>query len=143
MSCLGENPNLEAFRSARARAEIAEAEQLRGNSEPYLAFWSRRADIMIFGGLGGHERGYPEVFNRLRWAATKVDARMVRIENLSTVVEGTMAVTGDLQHMVRIVDGSEHPRILRVTLCWRMEEDGWRIFYRHGDEYRPSGREAT
>ena len=98
---------------------------------------------MIFGGLGGHERGYPEVFNRLRWAATKVDARMVRIENLSTVIEGTMAVTADLQHMVRIVDGSEHPRILRVTLGWRMEEDGWRIFYRHGDEYRPSGREAT
>jgi hypothetical protein len=30
-----------------------------------------------------------------------------------------------------------------VTLGWRMEEDGWRIFYRHGDEYRPSGREVT
>jgi ketosteroid isomerase-like protein len=97
---------------------------------------------MIFGGLGGHERGYPEVFNRLRWAATKVNARLVRIENLSTVVEGTMAVTADLQHMVRIVDGLEHPRILRVTLGWRMEEDGWRIFCRHGDEYRPSGREG-
>ena len=57
MSCLEENPNLEAFRSARARAEIAEAEQLRGHSEPYLAFWSRRSDIMIFGGLGGHGDG--------------------------------------------------------------------------------------
>ena len=88
MSCLGENPNLEAFRSARARAEIAEAEQLRGNSEPYLAFWSRRSDIMIFGGLGGHERGYPEVFNRLRWAATKVDARMVRIRTCSRSLRG-------------------------------------------------------
>lgn len=140
MTSSGESPHLEAFRLVRARAEAAEAEQLRGNSEAYLAFWSRRPDIMIFGGLGGYERGYPEVFDRLRWAATKVEARLVRIENLSTVVEGTMALTADLQHMVRIVEGREHPRILRVTLGWRVEEDGWRIFYRHGDEFRPSGR---
>ena len=143
MSALNDTPHLAAFRSTRARAEVAEEEQLRGNSEPYLAFWSRRPDIMIFGGLGGHEHGYPDVFNRLRWAATKVHAQLVRIENLSTVVEGTMGVTGDLQHMVRIVDGQAYQRILRVTLGWRIEEDGWRIFYRHGDEYKASGREPT
>ena len=131
-----------AFRLVRERAEAAEAEQLRGNSEPYLAFWSRRPDIIIFGGLGGYERGYPEVFDRLRWAATRVDARLVRIENLSTVIEGGMALTADLQHMVRRIDGREAPRILRVTLGWRVEEGGWRIFYRHGDEYKPSGRET-
>lgn len=131
-----------AFRLVRERAEAAEAEQLRGNSEPYLAFWSGRPDIMIFGGLGGYERGYPQVFDRLRWAATKVDARLVRIENLSTVVEGSMALTADLQHMVRRVDGRETPRILRVTLGWRIEDGAWRIFYRHGDEFRASGRET-
>lgn len=142
MTNSSESQHLQSFRAVRALAEAAEAEQLRGNSEAYLAFWSRRSDIMIFGGLGGYERGYPEVFDRLRWAATKVDARLVRIENLSTVVQGTMALTADLQHMLRSVDGREVPRILRVTLGWRLEEDGWRIYYRHGDEYRPSGREA-
>lgn len=132
-----------AFHATRARAEAAEAEQLRGNSEPYLAFWSRRPDIMIFGGLGGYERGHPEVFDRLRWAATQVDARLERIENLSTVLEGGMALTADLQHMVRRVDGQDVPRILRVTLGWRIEDGEWRIFYRHGDEYRPSGRQTA
>lgn len=133
-------PAIPDFEAARQLANIAEAEQLRGNSEPYLAHWSRRPDIMIFGGLGGYERGFPDVHDRLRWAATRVEARLVRIENISTIVEGTMAVTGDLQHMVRIVEAREIPRILRVTLGWRVENGAWRIFYRHGDEYRPSGR---
>lgn len=128
------------FAAFRRRMEPTIAAQLQGNSEPYLELWSRRPDIMIFGALGGAEHGWPEVGNRLRWAATKVDARLVRIETLASVVEGTMALTADLEHMVRRVDGREHERALRVTHGYRVEDGAWKIFYRHGDEYRPSGR---
>ncbi len=130
----------DAFRDFRRSFEAAIAEQLQGNSEPFLELWSRQPDIMIFGGLGGHEHGWPEVADRLRWAATKVDARLTRIENLSTVIMGEMALTADLEHMVRRLDGREIERALRVTHGLRVEDGAWRIFYRHGDEYRPSGR---
>lgn len=131
------SPSFEAFRAHMAETV---AGQLRGDSEPYLALWSHAPDIMIFGALGGFERGWPEIGHRLRWAATKVEARLVRIENLMTAVRGETAITADLEHMVRRVDGREIERALRVTHGYRVENGAWRIFYRHGDEYRPSGR---
>jgi hypothetical protein len=133
---------VEDFRNFRKRHEATIAAQLEGNSEPYLALWSHKPDIMIFGGLGGREHGWPEVGERLRWAATKVRARLVRIENLMTSVHGEMAITADLEHMIRIVDGQEIARALRVTQGYRVENGEWRVFYRHGDEYRDSGRSS-
>jgi hypothetical protein len=130
----------DAFKTFRVRLEAAIAAQLQGNSEPYLALWSKKPDIMIFGALGGHEHGWPEVGERLRWAATKVEARLVRLENLATTVMGPMALTADLEHMIRRVDGREIERALRVTQAYRIEDGAWRVFYRHGDEFRPSGR---
>lgn len=130
----------EPFGDFRKRLDVAIAAQLEGNSEPYLALWSKQPDIMIFGGLGGHEHGWPEVGDRLRWAATKVHARLVRIENLMTAVEGPLAMTADLEHMIRRVDGQDITRALRVSQGYRIENGEWRVFYRHGDEYKPSGR---
>lgn len=132
----------EPFAAFRKRHALAIAAQLEGDVEPYLSLWSQKPDIMIFGGLGGHEHGWPEVADRLRWAATKVQARLVRIENLMTTVAGDMAMTADLEHMIRRVDGQNITRALRVTQGYRVEGGQWRVFYRHGDEYKPSGRPA-
>lgn len=132
----------EPFAEFRKRHALAIAAQLEGNLEPYLALWSHQPDIMIFGGLGGYEQGWPEVGNRLRWAATKVVARLVRIENLMTTVSGEMALTADLEHMIRRVDGQDITRALRVTQGYRIEAGQWRVYYRHGDELKPSGRPA-
>ncbi|MEZ5855081.1 MAG: hypothetical protein R3D67_10195 [Hyphomicrobiaceae bacterium] len=83
---------------------------------------------MIFGGLGGYEKGWPDVGERLRWAATKVEARLLRVENLSTVIIGDTRITADLEHMVRRLDGREFERALRVTHGIRIEDGAWRIF---------------
>jgi ketosteroid isomerase-like protein len=69
-----------------------------------------------------------------------VKARLTRLENVSTVINGTIAMTADYEHMIRSLDGREYERTLRVTQGYRFEDGRWRIFYRHGDEYRPSGR---
>lgn len=129
-----------SFDAFRQVLEPAIAAQLDGNSEPYLALWSHEPDVLILGALGGMERGWPEVAERLRWAATKVEARLVRLENLMTVVDGGMALTADLEHMIRRTDGREQSRALRVTQGYRIEDGQWRVFYRHGDELKPSGR---
>ena len=59
-----------------------------------------------------------------------------------TAVYGEMAITADLEHMIRLVDGQEIERALRVTQGYRIEDGQWRVFYRHGDEYKASGRDG-
>lgn len=130
----------EKWQKFRERFEAAVAAQLSGNSEPFKALWSHKPDVTIFGGLGGHEQGWPEVGIRLDWASKLVVARHVRLESLKTVVGPDMALTVDLEHMIRTVDGREIERALRCTQIYRLEDGDWRIFHRHADEYRPSGR---
>lgn len=129
-----------AFAAFRAEFEKAIAAQLEGDSEPFKALWSQKPDVMIFGAQGGMERGWPEVGERLDWVTGRVKARLTRLENVSTVINGTIALTADYEHMIRSLDGRDYERTLRVTQGYRFEDGAWKIFYRHGDEYRPSGR---
>ena len=131
---------LEAWDRLREQLGPALASQLAGNSEPFIALWSQQPDVFIFGGLGGYERGIGEIGPRLRWAAERVRASDFRHENLKTVVGQEMALTVDLEHMVRAVEGQAIVRALRVTQVCRFEAGDWRIFHRHADEYRASGR---
>jgi ketosteroid isomerase-like protein len=63
-----------------------------------------------------------------------------RLENILTVVGTDIAVTVDLERMIRIVDGQPVPRVLRCTQVYRMENGEWKIFHRHADELRPAAR---
>jgi hypothetical protein len=129
-----------AFSAFRKEFEVAIAAQLAGNSEPFKALWSHKSDVMIFGAQGGMEKGWPEVGERLDWVSGVVRARLTSVENVSTAINGTIALTADLEHMIRSLDGREFERTLRVTQAYRFEDGAWKIFYRHGDEFRPSGR---
>ncbi len=129
-----------AFTAFRAEFEKAIVILGEGNAEPVNALWSHKPDVMIFGALGGMEKGWPEVGDRLRWAASKVSARITGLENITTAIDGTMALTADLEHTVRTLDGRSFERTLRVTQGYRFEDGAWKIFYRHGDVYQPSGR---
>jgi ketosteroid isomerase-like protein len=126
-----------AFRVAFEKALVAQGE---GNAEPFIALWSPKPDVMIFGALGGMERGWSEIGDRLRWVTGRVSARITRLENLTTAINGTLALTADLEHTIRTLDGRSSERTLRVTQGYRFEDGAWKIFYRHGDVYRPSGR---
>jgi hypothetical protein len=131
-----------AFSAFRKQFETAIAAQLAGDSGPFKELWSHKPDVMIFGAQGGMEKGWPEVGDRLDWVSGVVRARLTSVENVSTVINGTIALTADLEHMVRSLDGREFERTLRVTQSYRFEDGMWKIFYRHGDEFRPSGPPA-
>ncbi len=131
---------LTAWAAFRAKLETALEAQLQGDSEPWIALWSQKDNVFIFGGLGGYERGIAEIGARLRWSAERVIATDFRLENLKTEIGADMAVCVDLEHMVRHIDGKAQQRALRVTQVCRLENGEWRICHRHADEYRPSGR---
>ncbi len=128
----------EKWRRFRATFQVALAAQLDGKPEAFKALWSHRPDVSILGALGGLEHGWTEVGPRLDWASTQVQARDLELENILTVVGPDMAVTADLERMVRTVDGKPVPRVLRCTQVYRVEHGGWRIFHRHADEFRPA-----
>jgi hypothetical protein len=130
----------EGWQPFRARFQRALAAQLEGKPEAFKALWSHRSDVSILGALGGREHGWTEVDSRLDWVSGQVRARDLRLENLLTVVGTDIALTADLERMVRIVDGKPVPRVLRCTQGYRIEDGEWRIFHRHADEFRPSGR---
>ena len=130
----------EKWRRFRASFEAVLAEQLDGRPAAFKALWSHSPDVSILGALGGLERGWTEVGPRLDWASGQVRASDLRLENILTVVGTDMAVTVDLERMMRIVDGQPVPRVLRCTQVYRMEHGEWKIFHRHADELRPAAR---
>jgi hypothetical protein len=129
----------EEWQRFRARFQMTLAAQLDGKPEAFKALWSHRPDVSILGALGGFERGWTEVGPRLDWASSQVRASDLRLENMLTVVGTDMAVTADLERMVRTVDGKPVPRVLRCTQVYRIEDGEWKIFHRHADELRPVG----
>ena len=132
----------ERWRRFRQSFEAALTAQLGGRTAPFKALWSHRPDVSIFGALDGLELGWSEVAARLDWVSERVQAIDLQIENLRTVVGAELAVTVDLERMRRLVDGRPVPRVLRATQAYRLENGEWRIFHRHADELRPSGRDA-
>ena len=99
-----------------------------------------RWSFVLFGALGGYERGIAEIDPRLRWAASQVKSTNHRFENLRSEINGDWALTADLEHTRRWIDGRPEERTLRITHVCRFEDGEWRIFYRHADVYRPPAR---
>jgi ketosteroid isomerase-like protein len=127
-----------AWQDIRRQYEAAYAAVVQGNPEPFKALWSREADTVLFGALDGFERGWGEIGPRFDWVSTQVVAEDVRVENLSTRIDGDLAVTVDFEHALRVINGKRIPRTLRVTQAYRKEGGAWRIFHRHGSELKPA-----
>jgi hypothetical protein len=130
----------EQWQRFRTRFQIALDATHAEKPEMFKELWSHRADVSILGALGGFERGWSEVGPRLDWASTQVRATGLRLENILTVVGQGMAITADLERMMRVVDGQPVPRTLRCTQVYRIEEGEWKIFHRHADELQPAAR---
>ena len=128
------------FAEFRRKLEAASVAQLAGQSDAFIGLWSQKPDCFLFGALGGYERGIAEIDPRLRWAASQVKSTNHRFENLRSEINGDWALTADLEHTRRWIDGRPEERTLRITHVCRFEDGEWRIFYRHADVYRPPAR---
>ena len=131
-----------AWTRLRARYEAAYAAIVAGDPEPFKAIWAKTGDVTIFGALGGAERGWHEIAPRFDWVSKAVVCEDVWVENVSTIVEGDLAVTVDYEHSMRILDGTRRPRTLRCTQIYRRERGEWWIVHRHADELRGPERPA-
>jgi ketosteroid isomerase-like protein len=117
-----------------ATCQQALGELVEGRPEPFKALWSHTDDVVIMGAFGGCERGWEQVSARLDWAAEGIRSTGRIAENVTTVVNGDLAYTVDLEHMTRHLGDEPQPRTLRCTQAYRRENGEWKVVLRHADE---------
>ena len=123
------------FRAFLARRQEATAAFFNGDAGPWKAQASHTDDITMFGGYGGHERGWQAVEDRYTWAATRNAEGSVQSDIIACHVTPEMAYTVAIEHGDVRPSGGEQfaPKSLRVTEIFRREDSGWKLIHRHAD----------
>jgi ketosteroid isomerase-like protein len=123
--------SLQAVRDRVARAVVA---MMNGDSGPWLEIYSHAADATLFGGWGGHEKGWEELSRRWEMVRGRYRSGTMRLETLGEHVDRALAVTVELlRGEATFSDGSQGPIGLRITHVYRLEDAGWRIVHWHAD----------
>jgi ketosteroid isomerase-like protein len=109
---------------------------IKGDPAPQESHWSRSDDVTLANPLGPPARGWTEVSDALRRAASQLsDGEGLESERISGYSSDDLAYTLEIERCrVKVGDASEAaPSSLRVTTIFRREEDGWKVLHRHAD----------
>lgn len=106
-----------------------------GEPEAYLALWSERDPVTLFGARGLRVSGSAAVRTALR----EVSSEFSRLESydwqlVACEADGALAYSLALEDYTASVRGAAPTRTqLRVTHLFRLEDEGWRSVHRHAD----------
>ena len=109
---------------------------IKGDPAPQERLWSRSDEVTLANPLGPPARGWAEVSDALRRAASQLsDGEGLELERISGYSGDDLAYTLEIERMrVKVGGASEAvPSSLRVTTIFRREGDGWKILHRHAD----------
>jgi hypothetical protein len=121
--------------TAIARMQAATAEFINGKPGSWKARCSHLPTATLFGGWGGHERGWQQLDPRYDWAAARFAGGEVTFEELARHVSSDLACTIQIERMRARLAGMEQPATitLRVTQIYGREATGWKLVHRHAD----------
>lgn len=117
------------------RMRAATAAFINGETEAWKAMCSHRPDATLFGGWGGHERGWEQLGPRYDWASARFAGGEVAFEEIARVVTPDLAYTVHIErNRARLTGRDETVAIaLRVSHVYRHEEGEWKLAHRHAD----------
>ena len=126
------------FEEFLARYEAANTAFVNGDPAPWLAITAERDPASIFGGFGGRcEPGVAAVDDRYRLAAGgfRPSGAEVDFQYLVKDVRGPLAYVVAIERAEVLHAGRATPdrHVLRSTMIFRADPDGWRIVHRHAD----------
>jgi ketosteroid isomerase-like protein len=128
-------PRDDDIQHAIERTRAAVAAFANGRTDLWVKVCSHRSDVTLFGGWGGHERGWQQLEPRYQWAAGRFAGAEVSFEDLACSASGDLAYTVWIERLqaqlVGVADPS--PVALRVTHVYRREDGTWRLVHRHAD----------
>ncbi len=116
--------------------QLATAEFVKGNPEPYKLIFSHREDVTLANPLFPPVRGWGKVAETLERTASRLrDGEFVGSEIVATHVTPELAYVVSLVQEKAKVGGSEDisPINLRTTMILRPEDGAWKIVHLHGD----------
>jgi hypothetical protein len=124
------------FMNFLKKVDAAQRELQNGRAEPYKALWSHKDDVTLSGGFGGAiEKGWANVGKRLDWAGQQFSNGTNTIDRIVAMSDQKLAYVVQLENIrFRAAETKiETTRDYRVTMIFRLENDGWRIVHRHAD----------
>jgi ketosteroid isomerase-like protein len=116
--------------------QLATAEFVKGNPEPYKMLFSHREDVTLANPFFPPVRGWEQVAETLERTASRLrDGVFVGSETVAKSVTPELAYVVSLVREKAKVGGSEDitPIALRTTMILRPEEGEWKIVHLHGD----------
>jgi ketosteroid isomerase-like protein len=124
-----------SWNTAIARSRTAQEDFVSGDAAGIKQLYARRADVTVFGGFGGCERGWAEVGPRLEWAASQFAGGTYSQKDLSMTVGSDVACLVSLERWsyFNARDRWDTVLELRVTQVFRREDGKWRLVHRHAD----------
>jgi ketosteroid isomerase-like protein len=124
-------PELDEF---LAQIDVATNQMVNGDSHLWQLY-SHAPDATLFGGWGGHEKGWEQLEARWRMVIGRYRTGKMTIEPIAKHVSEDLAVTVQfVRGEATFSDGSAGKVGLRVTHVLRREDGKWRIVHRHADE---------
>src|SRR5215208_3954909 len=116
--------------------QLATAEFVKGNPEPYKAVFSHREDVTLANPFFPPVRGWEQVAETLERSASLLrDGEFVGSEIISKYVTSELAYVVSLVRKRAKVGRSVYitPIALRTTIILRLEDGVWKVVHLHED----------
>jgi ketosteroid isomerase-like protein len=120
-----------AFETAISRTQEANQQLAQGNSEPIKQLWSHEDDVAIYcESVGVEVKGWKSVDERLSWLSGQMTKGTYSYDLISSHVGDDFGSIQQTEHY-KSADGKS--KDLAVTILFRKEGDGWKIFNRRAE----------
>jgi hypothetical protein len=120
------------------RYEAANSAFINGDPAPWLALTAQHDPVSVFGGFGGVDDERVDAVRRrysLAASAFRPHGSTVTFTYLVQDVHDPIAYTVAIEStdVLHHEHGRPQPQVLRTTMIFRRETDGWKIVHRHAD----------
>jgi ketosteroid isomerase-like protein len=124
------------FDQAVEQNHLALGEFVKGNHAPLQRLYSQRDDVTLGNPFGPFARGFEQVVQTMRRAASNYrDGEATGFELVSKHVTHYLAYIVEVERYKAKVGGRDDitPVAVRVTSIFRAEDGVWRLVHRHAD----------
>jgi ketosteroid isomerase-like protein len=128
-----DSPDLDDVIDEQHRALDAFA---RGDPGPAAKLWSQRDDVTLGNPFGPFVRGYEQVVQTMKHAASLYrDGQAVGFDLVAKEVTANLAYLVEVERLSAKMGGSDDVSAvhLRVTSIYRNEDGAWKLVHRHAD----------